>query len=153
MSCDKKNRKEDAVKLAQAELDAAAAALAEVTKQEKDEEKKHADAEAEFIMFVVSSETLGLVSRCRIPIAAVRQRGLFRIILGSSALSITNITNKYQGIPDPPPGWIPPTEASYNTWPSVYTNLKSMDFCAAQFTTVLEQMRCVETLGSGPIIG
>ncbi len=34
-------------------------------------------------MFVVSSEALGLVSRCCIPVAAVAQRGLFRILLGS----------------------------------------------------------------------
>ena len=63
MSCDKKNR---AVKLAQAKLDEVTAALAEATKQEQDEEKKQADAEAGFIMFVVSSEALGLVSKCRI---------------------------------------------------------------------------------------
>ena len=64
MSCDKKIRK-DAVKLAQAKLDEVTAALAEATKQEQDEEKKRADAESGFIMFVVSSEALGLVSRCR----------------------------------------------------------------------------------------
>ena len=81
MSCDKKNR---AVKLAQAKLDEVTAALAEATKQEQDEEKKRADAEAGFIMFVVSSAALGLVSKCRIPTAAVAQRGLFRILLGSS---------------------------------------------------------------------
>jgi hypothetical protein len=81
MSCDKKIRD---VKLAQAKLDEVTAALAEATKQEQDEEKKHADAEAGFIMFVVSSATLGLVSKCRIPTTAVAQRGLFRILLGSS---------------------------------------------------------------------
>ena len=54
MSCDKKNR---AVKLAQDKLDEVTAALAEATKQEQDEKKKHADAEAGFIMFVVSSAT------------------------------------------------------------------------------------------------
>jgi hypothetical protein len=89
MSCDnKKSRKaqnEDDVNKAKDNLDAAAAALAEVTKQEQDENKKHADTEAGFIMFVVSSEALGLVSKCRIPTAAVAQRGLFRILLGSGA--------------------------------------------------------------------
>ena len=69
---------------AQADLDVAAAALAEVTKQEQDEEKKHADAEAGFITFVVSSAALGLVSKCRIPTAAVAQLGLFRILLGAA---------------------------------------------------------------------
>ena len=87
MSCDKKIRK-DAVKLAQAKLDEVTAALAEATKQEQDEKKKHADAEAGFIMFVVSSEALGLVSRCRIPVAAVAQRGLFHILLGSGVTDI-----------------------------------------------------------------
>ncbi len=96
MSCDKKNRNEDAVKLAKAKLDEVTAALAEATKQEKDEEKKHADAEAGFIMFVVSSTALGLVSRCRIPTAAVAQRG-FRILLGSPVHSgiITDVTAKF----------------------------------------------------------
>ncbi len=41
MSCDKKIRKEDAVKLAKAKLDEVTATLAEATKQEQDEEKKH----------------------------------------------------------------------------------------------------------------
>ena len=92
MSCDKKNR---AVKLAQAKLDEVTATLAEATKQEQDEEKKHADAEAGFIMFVVSSEALGLVSRCRIPTAAVAQRGLFRILLGSGVPEVvSNAINK-----------------------------------------------------------
>ena len=81
MSCDKKNR---AVKLAQAKLDEVTAALAEATKQEQDEEKKQADAEAGFIMFIVSSAALGLVSKCRIPVVAVAQHGLFRILLGAA---------------------------------------------------------------------
>ena len=65
----------------------AKAALAAATKQERDEEKKHADAEAGFIMFVVSSAASGLVSKCRIPTAAVAQRGLFRILIGSSGVA------------------------------------------------------------------
>ena len=93
MSCDSnKNRKaqnKDAVNTAKASLDEATAALAEATKQEKDTEKKHVDAEAGFIMFIVSSAASGLVSRCRIPTAAVAQRGLFRILLGSSGVTDT----------------------------------------------------------------
>jgi hypothetical protein len=86
-SANKKNCKaqNEDVSKAKANLDAAAAALAEVTKQEADKEKQQADAEAGFIMFIVSSEALGLVSRCRIPTAAVAQLGLFRILLGSGA--------------------------------------------------------------------
>ncbi len=84
MSCDKKIRKEDDVKLAKAKLDEVTTALAEATKQEQDAKKKHADAEAGFIMFVVSSAALGLVSKCRIPTAAVAQLGLFRILLGAA---------------------------------------------------------------------
>ncbi len=77
--------------------------LAEVTKQEQDENKKHADAEAGFITFVVSSlsAALGLVSRCRIPVAAVAQRGLFRILLGSgiSPTVVSNVQQKYDDQP------------------------------------------------------
>ena len=86
MVFDSKNRKVDDVNKVRAKLDEATAALAEATKQEKDEEKKQADAEAGFIMFVVSSASLGLVSKCRIPTAAVAQRGLFRILLGSGVI-------------------------------------------------------------------
>ncbi len=50
-----------------------------------------------FIMVVVSSEALGLVSRCRIPVAAVAQRGLFRILLGSG-VSIMDSEDKYNRI-------------------------------------------------------
>ena len=97
MSCDNnKNRKaqnKDAVNKAKASLDEATAALAEATKQEKDTEKKHADAEAGFIMFIVSSAASGLVSKCRIPTAAVAQYGLFRILLGDT-VSVSNVSDK-----------------------------------------------------------
>ncbi len=101
MSCDnKKNRKaqNEDVNKAKAALDKATTALAEATKQEADAKKKHVDAEAGFIMFVVSSAALGLVSKCRIPTAAVAQRGLFRILLGSSEVAgpiITDSKNKF----------------------------------------------------------
>ena len=97
MSCDNnKNRKaqnKDVVDKAKASLDEATAALAEATKQEKDTEKKHADAEAGFIMFIVSSAASGLVSKCRIPTAAVAQYGLFRILLGDT-VSVSNVSDK-----------------------------------------------------------
>ena len=106
MSCDnKKNRKaqnEDAkasFDKAKANLDATAAALAETTKQEADKEKQQADAEAGFIMFVVSSAASGLVSKCRIPTAAVAQRGLFHILLGSGISSVADIQQKSQSAP------------------------------------------------------
>ncbi len=102
MSCDNnKNRKaqnEDDVNKAKASLDEANAALAEVTKQEADEEKKHADTDAGIIMFVISSAALGLVSKCRIPTVAVAQRGLFRILLGST--EVTNIVQKHAYDPE-----------------------------------------------------
>ena len=104
MSCDNnKNRKaqnKDAVNKAKASLDEATSALAEATKQEKDTEKKHADAEAGFIMFIVSSAASGIVSKCRIPTAAVAQRGLFRLLLGSDVSTsdvITDIVPKLYG--------------------------------------------------------
>jgi hypothetical protein len=95
MTIDRKNHKKEVEKLqqAQADLDAAAAALDEANKQEADAKKQQTDAEAGFIMFVVSSEALGLVSRCRIPTAAVAQRGLFRILLGSAVA---------MDVPEPP---------------------------------------------------
>jgi hypothetical protein len=95
-SANKKNCKaqNEDVSKAKANLDAAAAALAEVTKQEADKEKQQADAEAGFIMFIVSSEALGLVSRCRIPTAAVAQLGLFRILLGTDGSGVTDVQPK-----------------------------------------------------------
>ncbi len=73
----------------------AQAALDLAEKQEADEEKKRAiataAAEAGFITFV-SAE---LVSRCRIPVAAVAQRELLRILLGSGAPSTgSNVQQK-----------------------------------------------------------
>ena len=67
------------------------AALVVAEKQKAEAEKKRVDAEAGFITFVISGAG-GLVSKCRIPIAAVIQRGVFRILLGSSEIS--NITQK-----------------------------------------------------------
>jgi hypothetical protein len=86
MAGDKKNRNAQ-------NKDVVNKSLAEATKQENDTEKKHADAEAGFIMCAVSSAASGLVSRCRIPTAAVAQRGLFRILLGSSQ-QVTDSTSK-----------------------------------------------------------
>ena len=67
------------------------AALVVAEKQKAEAEKKRVDAEAGFITLVISGAG-GLVSKCRIPIAAVAQRGLFRIMFGSSGVSVTNIT-------------------------------------------------------------
>ncbi len=89
-----KKREADAravLEVAQKQEDANAA-LDEANKQEADAKKKHA-AEAGFITFVVSNGT-GLVSKCRIPVDAVAQRGLFRILLGSSVRNVTDITQK-----------------------------------------------------------
>jgi hypothetical protein len=97
MSCDnKKNRKaqNEDVNKAKAALANAEAAVADAEKQEQDEKKKHADAEAGFITFVVSSAALGLVSRCRIPTAAVAQLGLFRILLGTDGSGVTDVQPK-----------------------------------------------------------
>ena len=33
----------------------------------------------------------------------------------------------------PPPSYVPPTGASYQTWPNVYMNLKNIDYCVDQF--------------------
>ncbi len=79
------------------------AAFEEDVKQESDTEKKHADAEAGFITFVVSSSALGLVSKCRIPVGAVVQRGLFRILLGVAPEVVSDKIpklNVYPGVYD-----------------------------------------------------
>jgi hypothetical protein len=78
-----------ALEVAQKQENDASAALDEDNKQEADAKKKHADAEAGFITFVVSSAVL--VSKCRIPTVAVAQRGLFRILVGSG---VTDIQSK-----------------------------------------------------------
>ena len=98
MSCDnKKNRKaqnEDDVNKAQASLDKATAALAKFTKQEAEEEKKHVDAEAEFITVVISIAASGPVSRCHTPIAAVARYGLFRMLLGTPGTLVLDVAQK-----------------------------------------------------------
>ena len=98
MSCDnKKNRKaqnEDDVNKAKASLDNATAALAKFTKQEAEEEKKHVDAEAEFITVVISIAASGPVSRCHTPIAAVARYGLFRMLLGTPGTLVLDVAQK-----------------------------------------------------------
>ncbi len=95
----------DAKMKAQAALEAAQAALVDLRNKEAEAnavlaaaEKKKADAEkkrANMVLFEISSAN-GLVSRCRIPTAAVAQLGLFRILLGSGAPStvVTNVESK-----------------------------------------------------------
>ena len=56
-------------------------------------------------------------------------------------------------VPAPPPSWIPPNESSYNTWPAAYNNLQTIQFCKTQFNTVSERIHCIETIGTGPILG
>jgi hypothetical protein len=67
----------------------ASAALAAAEKQKADAEKKRADA----VLFEIAGAT-GLVCRCRIPTAAVAQRGLFHILLGSG---VTDVQQKDGG--------------------------------------------------------
>ncbi len=55
-------------------------ALDLAVKQNADNEKRVTNREAGFVTFVVSDA--GLISRCRIPVSAVAQHGLFRILLG-----------------------------------------------------------------------
>ena len=55
------------------------AAIAAAEKQTADEEKRRADV----VLFEFPGAN-GHVARCRIPTAAVAERGLFRILLGSS---------------------------------------------------------------------
>ena len=78
------DRKDDITK-AKAALDEASAALAEAVKQEKDEEKKHADAEAGFITLYISGT--GHMSKCRIPVAVVAQYGLFHVLFGTAVVT------------------------------------------------------------------
>jgi hypothetical protein len=91
---------------AQAALEAAQAALVDLRNKEAEAlaaaEKQKADAEkkrADMVLFEISSAN-GLVSRCRIPTAAVAQRGLFRILLGSGAPStVLNVQQKSHWAP------------------------------------------------------
>jgi hypothetical protein len=55
-------------------------------------------------------------------------------------------------IPAPPDSWIPPNESSYNTWPAVYINLQTMDFCASQFDHISQRIHCIEQIGTGPVL-
>ena len=89
-SCAKKgydkvlDRKDDIIN-AKAVLDKATSALAEVIKQDKEEEKKHADTEAEFIAVVISGT--GYMSKCHVPTAAVAQYGLYTILFGTAVVT------------------------------------------------------------------
>jgi hypothetical protein len=82
---------QDAYDEAKKQDDDAKAALDLATQQEADAEKQR---EAGSILFVVFGEKL--VSECRIPTAAVAQRGLFRILLGSSGVPevVSDVINK-----------------------------------------------------------
>ncbi len=90
---------DEALKKAQAALEAAQALVDLQNKEAETAEKQKADAEkkrADMVLFEISGTT-GLVCRCRIPTAAVAQRGLFRILLGSGAspqISVSNISAK-----------------------------------------------------------
>jgi len=42
----------------------------------------------------------------------------------------------FNGVPPPPPSYVPPTGASKMTWPNIYKNLKRIDYCVDQFDYV-----------------
>jgi hypothetical protein len=65
------------------------AVLATAEKQKADAEKKRADA----VLFEISGAN-GLVCRCRIPTAAVAQRGLFRILLGTLGTQVSDVKSR-----------------------------------------------------------
>mmetsp|Transcript_38764 Transcript_38764/g.32718 ORF Transcript_38764/g.32718 Transcript_38764/m.32718 type:complete len:83 (+) Transcript_38764:3-251(+) len=61
-----------------------------------------------------------------------------------------NMTNG--GIPAPPPTYVPPIGASFNTWPNVYTNLKNIDYCTDQFNYITNRIKCIDAFISGPFL-
>jgi hypothetical protein len=77
-----------------------------------------AAAEAGFITFVISSAEL--VSKCRIPTAAVAQRGLFRTLLGSS-VSVENVQSKVTTT-DTFNATVDTYDTSYTATPQSYTS-------------------------------
>jgi hypothetical protein len=97
---DEKMKAQAAVEAAQAALvdlsNKEAKALAAAEKQKADAEKKRVDA----VLFEISDAN-GLVCKCRIPTAGVAQRGLFRILLGSSMApsTVSNVQQKSQSAP------------------------------------------------------
>jgi len=42
----------------------------------------------------------------------------------------------FNGVPQPPPNYVPPTGASAMTWPNIYRNLKRIDYCTEQFNHI-----------------
>lgn len=42
----------------------------------------------------------------------------------------------FNGIPNPPPGYVAPAGASQNTWPAIYKNLQNIDYCSDTFKQV-----------------
>mmetsp|Transcript_20228 Transcript_20228/g.42434 ORF Transcript_20228/g.42434 Transcript_20228/m.42434 type:complete len:84 (+) Transcript_20228:28-279(+) len=82
---------------------------------------------------------------------------MFALIRATHEMLAANSTILYPGegsdpIPAPPPSWIPPNESSYNTWPAVYINLQTMDFCASQFDHISQRIHCIEQIGTGPVL-
>ncbi|EKX51692.1 hypothetical protein GUITHDRAFT_102299 [Guillardia theta CCMP2712] len=56
------------------------------------------------------------------------------------------------GVPKPPPTYVPPTGASFMTWPNIYKNLKRIDYCTEQFDYISNRIKCITALTHGPFL-
>lgn len=58
----------------------------------------------------------------------------------------------FNGVPAPPPSFVPPLGASPMTWPNIYRNLKRIDYCVDQFNYVGNRLKCVKAFTGGPFL-
>mmetsp|Transcript_51449 Transcript_51449/g.75262 ORF Transcript_51449/g.75262 Transcript_51449/m.75262 type:complete len:81 (-) Transcript_51449:325-567(-) len=58
----------------------------------------------------------------------------------------------FNGVPQPPPNYVPPTGASAMTWPNIYRNLKRIDYCTEQFNHISNRVHCVTAFTQGPFL-
>jgi len=56
----------------------------------------------------------------------------------------------FNGIPNPPPGYIAPAGASQYTWPAIYKNLQNIDYCSDNFKQVSNRIHCMNAFTVGP---
>mmetsp|Transcript_23847 Transcript_23847/g.56956 ORF Transcript_23847/g.56956 Transcript_23847/m.56956 type:complete len:95 (+) Transcript_23847:35-319(+) len=58
----------------------------------------------------------------------------------------------FQGIPNPPSGYVPPAGASPNTWPAIYNNLQNIDYCTENFSHLGNRIKCLKAFTPGPFL-
>mmetsp|Transcript_42706 Transcript_42706/g.85905 ORF Transcript_42706/g.85905 Transcript_42706/m.85905 type:complete len:86 (+) Transcript_42706:116-373(+) len=69
--------------------------------------------------------------------------------VGPAPLAESSVMN---GVPKPPPTYLPPIGASQGTWPNIYKNLKRIDYCTEQFDYLSNRIKCIHAFTKGPFL-